>query len=182
MKKIIFASLVFVCLITVCLYLFFYSNSLAVVMNNGFVQPNTAAEKNTAVKNWEATAGGNAYKKWKSSQQGINILASAANVNKQVKNERLVDAVVTSASLPAGARLGYGLMVKVEGEDCILSFGVENAQLFLPLQRLQVNDKIRIKVKAVLHAPKYAYPILSGDYVEQSGRVLYKRVPRKGGC
>jgi hypothetical protein len=34
---------------------------------------------------------------------------------------------------------------------------------------------------SISHAPKYSYPIVSGDYVEQDGKVIYKRAPRKGG-
>ena len=53
---------------------------------------------------------------------------------------------------------------------------------FQQLRNLKVNDKISIKSHRVSHAPKYSYPIVSGDYVERDSKVIYKRAPRKGGC
>jgi len=50
------------------------------------------------------------------------------------------------------------------------------------LHSLKVNDKIIIRSHNLSHAPKYSYPIVSGDYVEQDGNIIYKRAPRKGGC
>jgi len=50
------------------------------------------------------------------------------------------------------------------------------------LHSLKVNDKIIIRSRSVSHAPKYAYPIVSGDYVERDSKVIFKRVPRKDGC
>ncbi|MDQ7948016.1 MAG: hypothetical protein REI93_04205 [Pedobacter sp.] len=73
-------------------------------------------------------------------------------------------------------------MVKINGEDFILSFGLEEPMEFKQLHSLKVNDSILIKSHVVSHAPKYAYPIVSGDYVERDGKVIYKRKPRKGGC
>jgi hypothetical protein len=45
-----------------------------------------------------------------------------------------------------------------------------------------VADKIIIRSHNVSHAPKYAYPIISAEYVERDSKVIFKRVPRKGGC
>ena len=45
-----------------------------------------------------------------------------------------------------------------------------------------INDKIIIKSRNVSHAPRYAYPIVSGDYVERNSKIIYKRIPRKDGC
>jgi len=50
------------------------------------------------------------------------------------------------------------------------------------LRSLKVNDKILLKSHSVMHAPKYTYPIVSGDYVEKDSKIIYKRDPRKGGC
>ena len=95
-----------------------------------------------------------------------------------------MEGVVTSLSLPAGSRLGFGMMVKIKGDEFILAFGPEksNESEFLLLHNLKVNDKLLIKSHSVTHAPKYSYPIVSGDYVEHANQVIYKRIPNKGGC
>jgi hypothetical protein len=72
-------------------------------------------------------------------------------------------------------------MVRINGDDYIVKFEPEKAQLE-QLHSLKVNDKIIIKSRNVSHAPKYSYPIISGDYVERDSQVIFKRVPRKGGC
>jgi hypothetical protein len=109
----------------------------------------------------------------------------------EMKAERekwYMEAVVTS--LRPGSRSGFGVMVRIDGEDYILSFGPAQSNRFFfnlnnefeLLHSLKVNDKIIIKGHAVSHAPKYSYPIVWGDYVERDGKVIFKRIPRKGGC
>jgi hypothetical protein len=92
-----------------------------------------------------------------------------------------MEAVVTSLSLPPGSRLGFGVMIRINGDDYILKFDPEKSQLE-QLHSLKVNDKIIIRSRSVSHAPKYSYPIVSCEYVERDGKVIFKRVPRKGGC
>jgi hypothetical protein len=89
-----------------------------------------------------------------------------------------MEAVVTSLSLPPGSRLGFGVMVRINGDDYILRFDDDPQQL----RSLKVNDKIIVKSHTVSHAPKYAYPIVWGEYVERDSIILYKHAPRKGGC
>ena len=93
-----------------------------------------------------------------------------------------MEGVVTSLSLPPGSRLGLGVMVKIKGDDYIVSFGPDVNKEFEQLHTLKVNDKIIIKSRGVSKAPKYSYPIVAGDYVERGGKILYKRIPGKGGC
>jgi hypothetical protein len=93
-----------------------------------------------------------------------------------------MEAVVTSLSLPAGARLGFGVMVKINGDDYILSFGAGSKNEFAQLHSLKVSDKVIIRSHSVSHAPKYAFPIVAGDYIERDSKIIYKRVPGKGGC
>jgi hypothetical protein len=101
-----------------------------------------------------------------------------------------MEGIVTSLSLPPVSRLGYGLMVRIDGDDFILAFGPEKSgknvlnlkNEFELLHSLKVNDNIIIRSHFVSHAPKYAYPIVAGDNVQRDGKILYKRVPRKGGC
>ena len=145
-------------------------------------QPLSAAEREAEVKKWEATPAGIAYKKWEASPQGEKVLADAAKISKHIRDSSDLEAVVTSLSLPPGSRLGFGVMISINGDDYILSFGLENANEFEQLHSLKVNDKIIIRSRNVSHAPKYSYPIVSGDYVELDGKIIYKRIPRKGGC
>jgi len=143
--------------------------------------PLSAAERNAALKKWEATPDGIMFKKWEASPAGKKVYASEAKIRKHISAFTNMEAVVTSLSLPLGSRLGFGVMVRINGDDYIVKFEPEKSQLE-QLQSLKVNDKIIIKSHSVSHAPKYSYPIVSGDYVERDSKVIFKRVPRKGGC
>lgn len=152
-------------------------------------KPLSAAEKKAALKKWEATPDGIKYKEWQASPEGKKVYAGEAKIRKNLNAFSNMEAVVTSLSLPPGSRLGFGVMVKINGDDYILSFGPEkfdkdalDINKFQQLHSLKVDDKIIIRSHNVSHAPKYSYPIVAGDYVEQDGKVIYKRAPRKGGC
>ena len=168
MKKIVFA-----------LTLSLVVTSVFTFANNG-IKGETPAK--TARKAWEVTPEGIAFKKWEASAAGKKVYASEAKIRKSIREFTNMEGVVTSLSLPQGSRLGYGVMVKINGEDYILSFGVESKNEFDQLRTLKVNDKIMIKSRNVSHAPKYAYPIVAGDNIERNGKLIYKRVPGKGGC
>lgn len=153
-------------------------------------KPRSAIDKNTALKKWEASADGMMYKKWEASVAGKKVFTAEAKIRKSINEFTSMEGVVTSLTLPKGSRLGFGMMVRINGEDYILAFGPEktnNGVLsfkseFEQLRSLNVNDKISIKSHTVSHAPKYAYPIISGDYVERAKKTLYKRVIQKDGC
>ncbi|MEY8759598.1 hypothetical protein [Chryseobacterium tongliaoense] len=145
-------------------------------------KPLSAAEMKTELKKWEATPDGIKFQKWKASPEGKKVLDGAAKIRNQVRYSMNMEAVVTSLSLPPGSRLGFGMMIRINDEDYILSFGLENSNEFQQLHSLKVNDKIIIRSHSVLYAPKYSYPIVSGDYVERDSKKIYKRVPSKGGC
>lgn len=170
MKKAIYLLLAPLLLITV---LAFTSSS---------PKPKGVTEKNAALKKWEATPEGISFKKWEASPAGMKVYASEAKIRKSIKAFSNMEGVVTSLSLPQGARLGYGMMVKINGEDFILAFGIESNNEFKQLKALKVNDKIIIKSRAVSHAPKYAFPIVAGDYIERDQKIVYKRPINKGGC
>jgi len=144
-------------------------------------KPLSAAEREAAVKQWEATPAGIMYKKWEASPAGKKVYAAEAKIRAHIEDSTNMEGVVTSLSLPPGSRLGFGVMVRINGDDYILNFAPEKSQLE-QLQSLKVNDKIIIKSHSVSHAPKYSYPIVSGDYVERDSKIIYKRAPRKGGC
>ena len=140
------------------------------------------APKSAALKKWEATPEGIFFKKWEASPAGKKVIESTSKIRKSINDFANMEAVVTSLSLPTGARLGFGMMVNINGEDYILSFGPDLNKEFGQLRNLKVNDKIIIKSHSVSKAPKYAYPIVAGDYIESDGKIIYKRAPNKGGC
>ena len=144
-------------------------------------KPLSAAEMKAERERWEATPDGIMYKKWEASPAGKKVYAAEAKIRKHISAFTNMEAVVTSLSLPPGSRLGFGVMVRINGDDYILNFAPEKSQLE-QLHSLKVNDKIIIRSRNVSHAPKYAYPIVSGDYVERDNKIIYKRAPRKGGC
>ena len=110
------------------------------------------------------------------------MLAGADKISNQISASTNMEAVVTSLSLPPGSRLGFGVMVSINGDEYILSFGPEKSNEFQQLYSLKVNDKIVIRSHFVSYAPKYSYPIVSGDYVERESKIIYIRAPPKGGC
>jgi len=145
-------------------------------------RPLTEAESKAELEKWEASPDGIAYKKWKASPAGQKVHASAVKISKPIREFTTMEGVVTSLSLPPGSRLGLGMIVRINGTDYILSFGLEKSNEFQHLRKLKVNDKISIKSHNISQAPKYAYPILSGDYVERNSKILYKRPASKDGC
>jgi len=144
--------------------------------------PLTAAEKTAAMKTWEATPDGIRFNNWKTSPAGQKVLTGANKIRQYINASSNMEAVVTSLSLPPGSRLGFGMMVSINGEEYILSFGPEENEAFKQLKDLKVNDKILVKSHVVSYAPKYAYPIITGDYVEKDAKILYKRAPKTDGC
>ena len=144
-------------------------------------KPPSADGREAALKAWEATPEGIKFKKWEASPAGKKVYASEAKIRKFIRDSANMEGVVTSLSLPPGSRLGFGVMVRINGEDYIVNFEPEKSQL-APLHGLKVADKLIIRSRTVSHAPKYFYPIVRADYVERDGKVIFKRIPRKGGC
>lgn len=149
-------------------------------------KPITAAERKAAMEEWEATPEGKMFKQWEASPAGKKVYAGAAKIKKSLSEFSNMEAVVTSLTLPPGSRLGFGIMVRINEDDYILTFAVmptgDTKNDYEQLKSLKVNDKIIIRSRNVSYAPKYAYPIVAGDYVERDGKLLYKRIPGKGGC
>jgi len=144
-------------------------------------KPLSAAERKAELKKWEATPDGIMYKKWEASPAGKKVYAAEAKIRKHIEDYTNMEGVVTSLTLPPGSRLGFGVMARINGDDYIVKFEPEKSQLE-QLHNLKVNDKIIIRSHSVSHAPKYSYPIVSCEYVERDSKVIFKRVPRKGGC
>ena len=145
-------------------------------------KPLSAAEMKAGRERWEATPDGIKYKKWEASPAGKKVYAAEAKIRKHLKDSTNMEAVVTSLSLPPGSRLGFGVMVRINGEDYILGYGPVKSDEIQQLRSLKVDDKIIIRSRSVSHAPKYSYPIIMLNYVERDGKLIFKRVPGKGGC
>jgi hypothetical protein len=141
----------------------------------------SAAEIKTEREIWEASPAGIMFKEWEASPAGKKVYAAEDKIRKHLKDSSNMEAVITSLSLPPGSRLGFGVMVRINDDDYILNFDAEKSQLE-QLRSLKVDDKIIIRSRNVSHAPKYEYPIISGNYVERDGKLIFKRIPRKGGC
>jgi hypothetical protein len=179
MKKVIYSLILL--LIVVSGLVFANRKIKNEIAEKSIPKPFSAAEREAALKKWEDTPDGILYKKWEASPAGKKVFAGIAKVSKSIRDSANMEAVVTSLSLPPGSRLGFGVMVRINGDDYIVKFEPEKSQLE-QLHSLKVNDKIIIRSHNVSHAPKYSYPIISGDYVERDSKIIYKRVPRKGGC
>jgi hypothetical protein len=141
----------------------------------------SAAEMQAERKKWEASPDGVAFKRWEASPAGQKVLAGIANIRESVNSFENMEAVITSLSLPPGSRLGFGVMARIKGAEYIVRFDSEKSQLE-QLRSLKVNDKIIIRSHNVSYAPKYSYPIVSAEYTERDGKVIFKRVLRKDGC
>jgi len=163
-----------------------YALILPMVMVSGLVfanrEINDETSKRPAQKPLSAAEREAELKKWEASPEGQKVLAGAAKIRNHISAFTNMEAVVTSLSLPPGSRLGFGVMVRINGDEYILSFGPKKSNEFQQLHSLKVNDKIIIRAHSVSWAPKYSYPIVAGDYVERDSKVIFKRVPRKGGC
>ncbi|MEO8238023.1 MAG: hypothetical protein ABI576_07930 [Flavobacterium sp.] len=179
MKKVIYALML--PLIVVCGLVFTNREIKNETTKKESPKPISATERTAGMKKWEATPNGIKYKKWEASPRGKKVLTSAAKIRKHISSFTNMEVVVTSLSLPPGSRLGFGVMARINGDNYIVKFEPEKSQLE-QLHSLKVNDKIIIRSHAVSHAPKYSYPIVSGDYVERDSKVIFKRIPRKGGC
>ncbi|ACU03163.1 hypothetical protein [Pedobacter heparinus] len=151
------------------------------VLANREIKNESTAERKTEMKKWEVTPDGIKFKKWKASARGKKVLNGAAKIRNHISAFTNMEAVVTSLTLPVGSRLGFGVMARINGDDYIVKFEPEKSQLE-QLHSLKVNDKIIIRSHVVSYAPKYSYPIVSCDYVERDRKVIFKRVPHKGGC
>jgi hypothetical protein len=145
-------------------------------------KPLSATESKAELKKWEKSPEGVMFKKWEESPVGKKVNAGAAKISKSIRDYTDMKAVVTSLSLPLGSKLGFGVMVNINGYNYILAFGPDINKEFEQLQTLKVNDKIIIRSHYVSMAPKYSYPIIAGNFVQRDGKIIYYHAARKGGC
>ncbi|WP_426328384.1 hypothetical protein [Pedobacter sp. R-06] len=174
MKKVIYALMLPLVVVS---GLVFANREIKTETGKPSPKPLSVAER----KKWEASPDGIKYKEWEASPRGKKVLTGAAKIRKHISAFTNMEAVVTALALPPGSRLGFGIMARINDDDYIVKFEPEKSQLE-QLHSLKVNDKIFIRSHSVSYAPKYSYPIVSCDYVERDGKIIFKRVPRKGGC
>lgn len=146
-------------------------------------KPMTLAERKVAdKKKWEASPDGIKYKKWELSPEGKKVHASYDKIRKYVKAFSSMEAVVTSvtfqrANVKAGPKW---LIVRINDEDYMMQY---NLKEFERLKDLKVNDKIIVKSHSAGYSPNHPYLIVSGDYIEQNKKVLFKRdFSKNKGC
>ena len=182
MKKIIYVLVLF--LVAVSGLVFANHVIKKEISEKSVVKNFSNTEKKDVLKKWEATPDGIMFKKWEVSPAGKKVYASEAKIRMSINDFSNMEGIETTLSLPQGARLGFGIMVRINNDDYILSFGLEKfgGKEFQQLKSLKINDTIIIKSHSVSHAPKYLYPIISGDYVERDNKVIYKRATSKSGC
>ncbi|MBD1392061.1 hypothetical protein [Mucilaginibacter glaciei] len=156
-------------------------------------RPFSAAGKNAHrddLKKWEASPDGIRYKKWEASPDGKKAHASADQIRAHIKDFSNMEGVVTALSHPSGSLGGFGMMIKINGDEYIVNFWPERSDQsfmmfnneFQQLNSLKVNDKIVIRSHSAGYSGKSPHVILSGDYIARDNKVIFKREVRKGGC
>jgi hypothetical protein len=125
-------------------------------------------------KKWEDSPDGIKYKEWEVSPEGKKVHASHDKIKKYIKAFTNMEAVVTSVTFQrenAGPSGPKWLIVRIDGEEYMMQF---NLKEFEQLKGLKVNDKIIIRSHSAGYSPNHPYLIVSGDYIEQNSKVLFK--------
>lgn len=143
-------------------------------------------DKNTVQderKKWEASPDGISYKEWEVSPEGKKVQASYDKIKKNIKEFSNMEAVVTSVTFQRENAKSSGpkwLIVSIDGENYMMQF-IPNE--FEHLNSLKVNDKIIVRSRSAGLSPNHPYLIISGDYIEQNKKVLFKReFSKNNGC
>lgn len=142
-------------------------------------KPLSVAERKARIvedkKKWEASPDGIKYKAWELSPEGKKVHASYDKIEKYIKSFSNMEAVVTSTTFQRENAKSSGpkwLIVKIDGEDYMMQFSLKD---FQQLNNLKVNDKIIVRSHSAGYSPNHPYLIVSGDYIAQNGKVLFKR-------
>lgn len=126
-------------------------------------------------KKWEASPDGIHYKKWEVSAEGKKVQASYHKIMNDLKAFKAMEAVVTSVTFKRKNAKSSGpkwLVVRINKEEYMMQFIPKE---FENLKNLKVNDTILIKSRSAGLSPNHPYLILSGDYISQNKKVLFKR-------
>lgn len=133
-------------------------------------------------KKWEASPDGIKYKEWEASPAGKKVHASHNKIRKYIKDFSDMEAVVTSVTFQrANVKSGpKWLIVKINDEDYMMQFNLKD---FEQLKSLKVNDKIIVRSRSVGYSNNHPYLIISGDYIAQNNKILFKRdFSKNKGC
>lgn len=134
-------------------------------------------------KKWEASPDGIKYKEWAISPEGKKVYASHDKIRKYITDFSNMEAVVTSVTFKRANTKSSGpkwLIVRINGEDYMMQFTHKD---FERLNGLKVNDKIILRSHSAGYSPNHPYLIVSGDYIEQNGKVLFERdFSKNNGC
>jgi hypothetical protein len=134
-------------------------------------------------KKWEASPDGIKYKEWEASPEGKKVHASHDKIKKYIKSFANMEAVITSVTFQRENAKASGpkwLIVSIDGEKYMMQFSQKE---FKPLNSLKVNDKIIIRSHSAGYSNNHPYLIVSGDYIEQNNKVLFKRdFSKNDGC
>ena len=126
-------------------------------------------------KKWEASPDGIKYKEWEVSPEGKKVHASHDKIRKYIKAFTNMEAVVTSLTFQRANGNSSGpkwLIVRINGEEYMMQFSPKD---FQQLNSLKVNDKIMVRSHSAGYSPNHPYLIVSGDYIERNGEILFKR-------
>ncbi len=134
-------------------------------------------------KKWEASPDGIKYKEWEVSPEGKKVHASHDKIKKYIKDFSDMEAVVTSVTFQRENAKSSGpkwLIVKINDEEYMMQYSTKE---FEPLKNLKINDKIIVRSHSAGYSHNHPYLILSGDYIEQDNKVLFKRdFSKNNGC
>lgn len=126
-------------------------------------------------KKWENSPDGIKYKEWEVSPEGKKVHTSHDKIKKYIKTFSNMEAVVTASTFKRANEKSSGpkwLIVRINGEEYMMQFVPKD---FQQLSGLKVNDKIIVRSHSAGYSPNHPYLIVSGDYIEQNSKVLFKR-------
>ena len=150
-------------------------------------KPMSTAERKAQMaeekKKWEALPDGIMYKKWQTSPEGQKVRASHDKIRKYITTFTDMEAVVTSVTFQRENTKSSGpkwLIVRIDGEEYMMQFIPKD---FEQLKSLKVNDKIIVKSRSAGYSHNHPYLIISGDYIAQNNKILFKRdFSKNKGC
>ena len=148
-------------------------------------KPSSKAEKYTGLeerKLWEYSPDGIKFKLWEASPEGKKVRASHDKIRKYINDFSNMEAVVTSVNFKRDGKSSgiKWLIVRINGEEYMMQFSPKD---FQALNSLKVNDEISIRSRSAGRSPNHPYLIVSGDYIERNGKVLFKRdFSKNNGC